>query len=282
MVEMTMEEKLLRNWIGREEEAIDDIAPSTVRRVQAFFGLDANAEAGMVLPEVWHWCFFHQPAFADELGKDGHRRVGGFLPPIALPRRMWGGSRLLFERPIVVGRQTTRKSIVRSVDIKQGSAGPLGLVCVEHVFTQDGRTCLVEQQNLVYRPAASEGGTAAAPEAPSGPEASSYVDPDEVMLFRYSALSFNSHRIHYDRNYAVEEEHYPALVVHGPLTASYLALLAGSMRNGERMREFDFRATSPLFCGTRFGVHAKADDDGLMLWAETPQRRLAMKARARF
>lgn len=289
MSEPTMDLETLRQWIGRRQETVDVIAAGAVRLVQGFFGVDAAATDGDVLPELWHWCFFHQPVRHEDLGRDGHPRLGGFLPPFALPRRMWGAGAIAFERPVLVGRETRKLSTVKSVDIKQGGSGTLGLVRVEHVISQDGATCLTEQQDLVYREPQGQGGqarpgrrSAAAGDGAPPAGALQQVTPDEVMLFRYSALTQNAHRIHYDRDYAVNQEGYPGLVVHGPLTASKLALFAVSQRNGAAMREFSFRGIRPLFCGRAFSIHARAQGGGLELWAEDRDGEIAMTARAVF
>jgi len=289
MAGLTMDLETLRGWIGRREEAIDAIPVSAVRLVQAFYGLDPVAVEGDPLAETWHWCFFHRPVPHTGLGEDGHHAVGGFLPPFDLPRRMWGGSRISFERPVRIGRETRKVSTIASVDIKQGASGTLGIVRVEQVITQDGATCLVELQDLIYReaegtgaPPSSQRGAPAGAEAMPQTKASETVVADEVMLFRYSALTYNAHRIHYDRDYAVKKEGYPDLVVHGPLTASRLARFAVSRVEGRRLREFSFRGTLPLFCGETFALHAREADGDLDLWAANQRGEIAMKARASF
>lgn len=289
MTEPTMDLEVLRGWIGRAEVAEDAIPARTVRLVQAFFDLEASARDGDPLPPCWHWCFFHQPVPRIGLGADGHHKVGGFLPAFALPRRMWGGSQIVVERPILVGHPTRKVSTVRSVDIKQGSSGTLGLVRVEHVVSQGDETCLTELQDLVYRepqsptsPAASAPVRSSGAAEPLASDAAEEVIPNEVTLFRYSALTYNAHRIHYDRDYAVREEGYPDLVVHGPFTASRLALFATSRMDKAPMREFSFRGTRPLFCGEAFSIHARKQADELELWARNGRGEIAMQARAVF
>jgi 3-methylfumaryl-CoA hydratase len=182
-----------------------------------------------------------------------------------------------------VGAEVQKLSEVKSVDIKEGGSGTLGLVKVEHRVVQDETLCLVEEQDLVYRePSSKPQGEASAPAAPDVATHSKTIMPDEVTLFRFSALTYNAHRIHYDREYAMGVEGYPGLVVHGPFTASQLSLFATTIRAGERMSSFSFRGTSPLFDRTPFNIHAKPDGDDLSLWAERPTGGLAMKATASF
>ncbi len=273
----------LRDWVGREETATDLIDIGTLRRIGAFFDRDTAIAPGDPVDETWHWCFFHPATAHDDLSGDGHLITGGFLPPFALPRRMWGGSSLTFHAPLLAGKIAEKTSRVLSVDLKQGKSGALGLVKVEHLISQDGTLCRREEQDIVYREAATgPQGAAKAPDCPEGTQHRVEVLPDPVRLFRYSALTYNAHRIHYDRTYATSEEGYPGLVVHGPLTASLLAGFARSLRAGAPLKAFSFRGTSPLFDSAAFTLNARSDDDTEILWAERPGGGMAMSARAEF
>lgn len=286
MTQTTLDPEALSKWIGRTETATDQIDPGVVRRAQAFFDLRADAAPGEALPALWHWFFFHQPVAQGGLGRDGHHKLGGMLPPIALPRRMWGGSRLTFHRTVLIGQEARKTSTVKSVALKQGRSGPLGQVTIEHVISQEGSTCLSELQELVYMQPMTGGPDAASvADAPPTPEGSAFrrrVAPDEVMLFRYSALTYNAHRIHYDLTYARDIEGYPGIVVHGPLTASLLALFATQVNDARPMTGFSFRGTSPLFAGQPFTMHARPERRSTMLWVERSHGGMGMKAQAEF
>ena len=273
----------LNQWMGREEVAVDLLEIGLLNRIGAFFELPSAFSRGDPIPETWHWCFFHVPRAQAELGHDGHPRTGGFLPPFELPRRMWGGSRLHFHRPLVAGEAAEKISRIASVDLKRGKSGTLGLVTVEHRITQGGNLCRTEEQDIIYREAATAANAALTlVDCPDGSENTREVAPDPVMLFRYSALTYNAHRIHYDRSYAQSEEGYAGLVVHGQLTASFLADFARQLRNGAPLQSFSFRGTSPLFDGEVFHLHAKAEPDALRLWAQRPDGGMAMAAKAKF
>lgn len=279
----TLDIDRLKTWEGREETVRDMIDLPTLSRVRAFFGRKPQVSAGEALPETWHWFFFHPATGPEDLGPDGHPRTGGFLPPFDLPRRMWGGSRLQFEAPLRAGEVAERSSRVVSVDLKSGRSGKLGLVKVEHVISQHGATCRREVQDIVYREAAT--GPQPVPNGPAAsgrPLQSQLVTPDTVTLFRFSALTWNAHRIHYDRDYAMDEEGYPGLVVHGPLTASLLALFSREGRDGAPMTEFTFRGTSPLFDGTPFGLNVMRDGGQDTLWAAREGAGMSMTAEATY
>lgn len=255
-----------------------------MRRFEATFNRDPDELIeGAPIHPLSHWCLFLSEAKQSQLGEDGHPARGHFLPPVHhLPRRMWAGSRLEFFKPIEIGMELARVSTIKAVKEKQGASGPLIFVTVNHDICEvKGQSLLSEEHDIVYRPLDGP----AVKHAPEAPEPAIWrrsYRPDAVLLFRYSALTFNSHRIHYDRKYVQDIEGYPGLIVHGPLIATLLldGLLA-QVRDG-RLARFSFRALSPLFDGETMTVNAtKPDSTGLTkLWAENSQRRLAMQAEA--
>lgn len=267
-------------WVGREESSDARIDAHAVQAMAATLDLPQAPAEGDPLPPGWQWLFFNPAARRSGLGVDGHPARGGFLPPIELPRRMWAGSRVRYLADIAVGAQATRTSRIAKVESKTGKRGALWFVTVEHTTHSDGRDCIVEEQDIVYREATPPGAPAAVPprhdaQAQWGRD----FTPDTTLLFRYSALTFNGHRIHYDQAYARNEEGYPDLVVHGPLTATLLQHLA--TERGERLAAFEFRGVSPLFVSRGFRLEGRTSEDGrLALWARGPDGELAMSATA--
>ncbi len=274
----------LRQWIGRLEAAEDFVAPQLVQKFRAT--LDEPSllpSVGDAAPPALHWCLAPAAARTAELGPDGHPARGGFLPPVALPRRMWAGGRLDFVAPIRVGERVRRTSRIADVNLKQGRSGRLCFVTVEHEIATDRGAAIRERQDLVYRdppprdPAAEgEPGAPASPPGEARWRRSLLADP--VMLFRYSALTFNGHRIHYDRSYATGEEGYSGLVVHGPLQATLLLHFAATIL-GRYPRTFEFRGLRPLFDGP-LTLSADEEIDGLKLWVADPAGRRTMAASA--
>ena len=275
-----------QDWVGREETVAEVIAPDRVAALAATLDLDRTPKVGEALPPGWHWLFFNPFVPRRGLGIDGHPKRGGFLPPVPLPRRMWAGGRIVHTGNLVVGAPAEKRSVIEKVEAKSGRAGRLVFVTVSHHLSCDGVVRLVEEQDIVYREAATPGGPAPAPTpAPGGAEWQETVVPDTTLLFRYSALTFNGHRIHYDQAYARDEEHYPDLVVHGPLTATLLQNFAGSIRPEARLERFEFRGVHPLFVADPFTLEAKTVDGeaaALDLWARGPSGELAMRASAHF
>lgn len=275
----------LQTWIGREQESVDRIAAFTVRAMAATLDIDPAPQPGDPLPPGWQWLFFNPTARASALGVDGHPQRGGFLPPIELPRRMWAGSRIRYLSELPVEAPATRRSRILKIESKSGKRGSLVFVTVAHSIECEGVTCITEEQDLVFREATI--GTAASESQPQRydgvPQWSRSVLPDTTLLFRYSALTFNGHRIHYDQTYARNEEAYPDLVVHGPLTATLLQQFALEHGGGRRLTGFDFRGVAPLFVGRAFQLEGHASDEGtLALWARGPDGELAMSAKASF
>lgn len=272
------------DWVGREESQTQRILPSAVQALAATLDLPAAPEPGQALPPGWQWLFFNPVVRRSGLGADGHPARGGFLPPIELPRRMWAGSRLRYLADLPVGAEATRRSRIAKVENKVGKRGSLWFVTVEHQTTCDGQACIVEEQDIVYREATAPGTPAPAQQAFDGvAEWGRDVLPDTTLLFRYSALTFNGHRIHYDQAYARNEEGYPDLVVHGPLTATLLQQFALAQGGGRSLGRFEFRGVSPLFVGRAFRLEGRHGADGtLSLWARGPDGELAMSATAAF
>ncbi len=272
----------LRHWIGHEETRTDVVSAAPIAALAATLDRDDPLpHAGDAVPLLWHWLFFLHAARASEIGPDGHPKRGGFLPPVPLPRRMWAGGRLVSGRPLRVGAAVTRDSRIGGVNLKQGKSGPLVFVQVVHTITDIDGVLLSEEHDIVYRDNPSPDQTKPAPtRAPAEYAWSREIVPDPVLLFRYSALTFNGHRIHYDLKYATDVEGYAGLIVHGPLIATLLAdLLRRNLANA-RLTKFEFRAIKPLFDTAPFFVRGLPDDQRIMLWAQDRDGDLCMEATA--
>lgn len=272
-------------WIGREESRTDLVHTTVVEALAATLDLERFPAAGEPLPPGWQWLCFNPIVPRRELGSDGHPARGGFLPPIELPRRMWAGSRIRYLADLPVGETASRHSRIAKVVNKTGKRGALWFVTVEHTTRHGDTVCIQEEQDIVYREATPPGATVSTP-PPAYEETAQWgreFTPDTTLLFRYSALTFNGHRIHYDQAYARNEEGYPDLVVHGPLTATLLQQLALEHGGGRPLARFDFRGVSPLFVSRAFRLEGKEAGDGtLALWARGPDGELAMSATAAF
>ncbi len=271
----------LAGWIGREETAQDTITTAPLVALAALLDRDdPRPRPGDAAPPLAHWLYF-LPAYREsEAGPDGHAKRGGFLPPVDLPRRMWAGSRIAFLRPLVVGSDVTRISRIADIKTKEGRSGTLVFVTVRHEIRDGGGTVLVDEHDIVYR---AEGGAAGAPVAAPGHATwRREIRPDPLLLFRYSAVTFNGHRIHYDHPYVTRVEGYPGLVVHGPLIATLLVDLLRRNRPGATLRAFRFRALRPLFDNAPLTVCAEPDAQAprAHLWAVGPQGAMAMDATA--
>ena len=284
MPELTNDPDVLGQWVGRQQRLTDHISAETVGRLATTLNHPTWPDRHGTLPPLWHFLFFAELAPTDTLGPDGHPPRGGFLPPVALPRRMWAQSQVTFLEPIPIGVDAERTSTITRVANKDGSSGPLCFVTIRHDLTVDGRTRLVETQDLVYRADPDPNLPTRPPDpAPVESDFGTVIHPDPVLLFRYSALTFNSHRIHYDREYAQRVEGYGDLVVHGPLTATLLAELAATNTPpGQRLGSFSFRGVTPLLASEPFTIAGGYRDGGVDLWAANPTGGLAMTARAEF
>ncbi len=280
---MTLDIELLRSWVGRTE-TIEDIATlAPLRALTATLDRDdPPGNPGDPVPPCWHWLYFLPMARQSEIGPDGHPKRGGFLPPIPLPRRMWAGSQLQFHTSLRAGQALSRTSRIADVQLKQGRTGPLVFVNVDHEVRADGELAITERHDIVYRdfPQPNEAPPAPVP-APERTQWSRPIEADGVLLFRYSALTFNGHRIHYDRRYVTEVEGYPGLVVHGPLIATLLLDLLRRELPDAEVKTFAFRAVKPLFDVAPFTVCGFQEDAATVkLWARTADGHLAMEATA--
>jgi 3-methylfumaryl-CoA hydratase len=254
----------LERWVGRARETSDTLTAERTRKLVATLDMDVHGpDRGASLPYGWHWIYFHEAVPRSALGEDGHERRGDFLPPVPLDRRMWAGGTLRFVRPLRIGDDVTRISTVRSVEAKEGRSGPLVFVTVEHRIHDAEGVAVQEEQDLVYlNRTKRERGDEDSRSDPdvSAPHSLGWRESftaDEVTLFRFSALTFNGHRIHYDRRYAIDVEGYPDIVVHGPLIA--LLLLGAGVRwareaddvglDADGSLTFRYRARRPVFCG---------------------------------
>lgn len=257
---------ILTDWIGRATESACWLDPWRAQALHAT--LDSSEpmpQEGGVLAPGWQWVYFLETAPSSELGPDGHPRRGGFMPPVQLPRRMWAGSRLEFLAPLVLGESARRVSRILAVEEKSGRSGRLCFVTVEHEIHGQLGVAIREQQDIVYREA-STGGVPPAQAAPDDAKWRREWSFDAPRLFRYSALTFNSHRIHYDRAYATQEEGYQGLVVHGPLLATLMLELVRAHHPQRPLRRFEFRAVAPVFDGQRIEACGKPDGDRIEVW----------------
>ncbi len=276
----------LRAWTGRSEARVETVTAAPQAAMIATLDRDdPPPQEGTEVPPLWHWLYFTPVTRASEIGPDGHAKRGGFLPPVPLPRRMWAGGRLSFSDPLRVGDIAARTSRIADVNVKTGRSGSLVFVCVNHAITTARGTALTEEHDIVYREPPQPGAPTPAPQAaPAGEDFAREIVPDPVLLFRYSALTFNGHRIHYDRTYVTEVEGYPGLIVHGPLIATLLLDLLRRNLPQARVQAFSFRAVRPLFDIHRFTVCGREErvEDGrrFALWARDHEGWLAMQATA--
>jgi 3-methylfumaryl-CoA hydratase len=274
----------LQDCVGKTEIVSDQITLVPIAALAATLDIDPPASRpGDPVPPLWHWLFFLPIHKQSELATDGHAKRGGFLPPVPLPRRMWAGGRFEFRRPLRIGDALTRTSRIVDAQSKEGRTGPLVFVVVRHEIGNAEGIALIEEQDIVYRDHPKPGAPAPALQpAPSDATWERKVQADDVLLFRYSALTFNGHRIHYDRRYATEVEGYPGLVVHGPLIATMLLELLRRNMPAATVARFSFRAVSPLFDTGVFWICGKPEKDGkaISLWARNEAGGLATTATA--
>ncbi len=233
-------------WVGRVEEARDSISAKQARQMAATLGVSGEFADGAMLPPLWHWMGWTPEAAMAELGPDGHPARGGFLPPVPLERRMWAGGRLRFLAPLRIGEDLFRRSEIMKVSEKTGTTGRMVFVTVRHDVHGAAGLAVEEEQDIVFI-AMPERFTPPPPVQAPEPEWFEAVTMDEVRLFRYSALTFNAHRIHFDLPYATGVEKYPGLVVHGPMQAMLLMEAARARRGGAVPAGYRFRGVRPLF-----------------------------------
>ncbi len=273
----------LQSWIGKTETLSDDITTAPMRGLSATLDREDPAPVpGTALPPLWHWLYFLPQQRQSEIGPDGHAKRGGFLPPVPLPRRMWAGGRLqwLSSNPLRVGDAVQRRSRIGSITHKAGRSGDLLFVLVQHEIHNAAGLALSEEHDIVYRAAAQAGDPAPPPvAAEQGAAWQREVVPDDVLLFRYSALTFNGHRIHYDRRYVTEVEGYPGLIVHGPLIATLLVDLVRRNAPDAFIKRFNFKAVRPTFDLHPFRLNGQPSADGktVRLWAHDVEGWLTMQ-----
>ena len=267
------------DWIGRSETAHDHLSHNLLTRIAATFG-EPVPEHGAAVPLLWQWCFFQDPRPESALGTDGHPARGGFLPPADNRNRMWAGGRLEFLHPLRAGEAASRVSTITQVEEKTGRTGALLFVTVRHDYTQDGRLAIREEQDIVYRePTPPKPGNGAALAAGEWCEA---IEPTPTLLFRYSAVTFNGHRIHYDYPYVTGTEGYSGLVVHGPLIATLSLRAFCRAHPSATVRRFDYRGVRPLIAAQPFEVAGRISQAGVAeLWAGNHDG-LAQQARVHF
>ena len=273
----------LQAWVGRTDTLTDELNATPVRGLSATLDREDPAPGpGTVLPPLWHWLYFLPQHRQSEIGPDGHAKRGGFLPPVPLPRRMWAGGRLTWDavNPLVVGDAVRRTSRIASVTHKAGRTGDLLFVLVRHEIANACGLSVTEEHDIVYRAVAQPGDPVPPPVAAEpGAAWQREIVPDDVLLFRYSALTFNGHRIHYDRRYVTEVEGYPGLIVHGPLIATLLVDLVRRHRPQAIVKGFQFKAVRPTFDLHPFRLNAQPSADGktVRVWAQDHEGWLTMQ-----
>ncbi len=272
----------LQDWVGRSETLHDTIGATPVVALTATLDHPAApVPIGAPLPPLWHWLYFLPAHRQSEIGADGHAKRGGFLPPVPLPRRMWAGSQFEFRAPVRVGDAVSRTSTIADVTEKEGRTGKLVFVKVRHELRCNGAAepAIVEFHDIVYREAKQPTDVEPPPlAAPTGAAWQREVVPDDVLLFRYSALTFNGHRIHYDRKYVTEVEGYPGLIVHGPLIATLLMDLLRRHAPDAQVASFRFKAVRPTFDLHPFKVNGQREGNTVKLWAQDHEGWLTMDA----
>jgi 3-methylfumaryl-CoA hydratase len=270
----------LRQWIGRSTQVSDTVTAQLTKGLRATLFLEiGEPKAGDAAPFTAHWCLAAPVFPMEELGPDGHPARGGFLPPVPLPRRMWAGGELEFFDTLRVGDEVTRTSRIAEVTMKTGSTGMLCFVSVDHLVTTPRGTAIRERQDIVYRDMSSPAPAKPAPPPPTAQHRESHM-ADTVLLFRYSALTFNGHRIHYDRDYVTKVEGYPGLIFHGPMQAALLVEFAAKLQDGAAPKKFFYRGVQPLFEGSEFSVNANKLDASMELWTANSEGQPTMKGTA--
>ncbi len=271
-------------WVGRSREQEDEITRPALRRIAAMLDLpDMEFPAGAALPPHWYAMFFPEIARQSELGEDGHPRRGDFLPPIPLPRRMFAGRRVRFHDTLRVGDVAIKRSTITAVTPKTGRSGAMVFVTIEHSFIVSGRVVLIEEQDVVYRDAPNPGTPATAPApVPAVPDWSRQVQPTTKLIFRYSAITYNGHRIHYDADYTRGSEGYPGLVVNGGLSL-LLLLQSAVFELGRTPTALAVRNLRPLFAADPVTLAGTGIVDGrAAAWVADAKGALAVSAELQF
>lgn len=271
----------LRTWIGATRTDRDTLSSRHARLMAATVGIPQESfVSGSRLPPLWHWLYFLTGEPPAALGRDGHPARGGFLPPVPLSNRMWAGGKLTFHGALPLDAEVEQRSTIVAVDHKQGRSGELVFVTVLHELFHQETLMVREHHDIVYKEP-GKGGAAPAVVAMPTPQHSRRLRPDSTMLFRYSALTFNGHRIHYDADYCRAVEGYPNLVIHGPLNATLLANFAEEVA-GRPLKQFHYRGLQPSILGNELTLHAAQDGDQLIVWIALPGGAVSMRATATF
>ena len=274
----------LRKWIGKIDNVTDYVTPIVEQRYRATLNMDiGNPKDGEPVTSGLHWMLGWNLVKNDELGVDSHPALGEFLPPVPLPRRMWAGSEIKVLKPIRVGDKVVKQSTVADIQVKEGRTGLLCFVTAEYNFLVNDEVTINEKHNIVYRDISkSGGGSGYSKEIPEKADLSEKIFMHPTILFRYSAIGFVGHRIHYDHPYTVNEENYPGLIVHGPLQATYL-LRAAEKLMGKQVKSFTHKVMAPVFANSEYMVGVdKMDDRSVSCWGATKEFGVTMRAEAKF
>ena len=274
----------LRKWIGKIDNVTDYVTPIVEQRYRATLNMDiGNPQDGEPVTSGLHWMLGWNLVKNDELGVDSHPALGEFLPPVPLPRRMWAGSEIKVLKPIRVGDKVVKQSTVADIQVKEGRTGLLCFVTAEYNFLVNDEVTINEKHNIVYRDISkSGGGSGYSKEIPERADLSEKIFMHPTILFRYSAIGFVGHRIHYDHPYTVNEENYPGLIVHGPLQATYL-LRAAEKLMGTQVKSFTHKVMAPVFANSEYMVGVdKMDDGSVSCWGATKEFGVTMRAEAKF
>lgn len=282
MPQPTLNSACLQQWQGKTRTAHSFIDSRSVAQMQSIIAYQPAPKLGGELPNLWHWMYTFPLLPLDFLHADGHPSDDGFMPPVDLPQRMWAGGRVQFMAPLNVGAQMDTLSTIKNIALKKGRSGALCFVTLLHQFSSGGQLCVTEEHDIVYRQQPTAADVAAPIKAALAAHWSTQITPSAMLLFRYSAATFNSHRIHYDRDYALAEG-YPGLVLQGPLTTTLLLRELQQRNPTKRVTHFSFKAISPLFDTAPFSLHgANIDGHSAQLWAANLDGAIAIQANAEF
>ena len=280
---MQLENSELMDWIGKSQTSKDIISVKQARLAKVTFDQEPSIKDGDELPSLWHWMYFLSEIPRSRLGNDGHEKLGNFLPPVSLPRRQWAGGRFEFHKPLLIGSKATKKSTIKKIIPKEGRTGRLCFVTVLHEISSTEGLCFTEEHDIVYRENTKQKNIKKEPvKTPDNMDWSEEFTPDPTLLFRYSALTFNGHRIHYDRTYCIEEENYEGLIVHGPLIATLL--LSKAIKNHPLIKPvgFEFKSIGSIMDTQSFTISGKKQNNKIDLFASTISGEVAMKAKLNF
>jgi 3-methylfumaryl-CoA hydratase len=277
----TIDLQHLRQWIGKTHVDHDVLSSRHARLMAATLGIaQSDLVAGYPLPPLWHWLYFLEGLPPEELGRDGHPARGGFLPPVPLPNRMWAGGQLEFRKALPLDGKIEKHSRIVSIEYKHGRSGELVFVTVLHEILHAGEIAISELHDIVYKEATSVNSSKPPTAMPQASHSYDFL-PTSTTLFRYSALTFNGHRIHYDADYCRDVEGYASQVIHGPLNATLLAGYAERIA-GKPLKHFDYRGVQPALLGAQLTLKAIHEGDDLLLWVSLPDGAISMQARAKF